>query len=288
MLAISSFVVNPEKISQRTFEASKLNPNYCQALRQMHIKLVDRILYYHESIVGSVSYACLQLVPAAFWNIVFISCHSNPLGGHLNAVRTFHRIRLRYYWPNMYSYLSHMCHSCPGCMLTNPTRAKSSKLIYNFPIKAPFLVLHIDSYQVGKKLGFEVSSHYLIACCRLCTFAVMEPVANANATMYASAIMKIILCLGCCPTCVLNKDSKFYGSATRHSTSSGSIAISLAVATTIPCWSRGLIGILTRDSELWLMSVTPIALLWKWFFFWFMRDPEVRLAAELALRCRRL
>jgi hypothetical protein len=33
-----------------------------------------------------------------------------------------------------------MCHACPGCALSNPTRGKSSELVYNFPIEAPFLV----------------------------------------------------------------------------------------------------------------------------------------------------
>ena len=111
----------------------------------------------------------------------------------------------------MYTYITKMCSACPGCALTNPTRAKSRELMYNFPIEAPFLVLHIDGYQAGKESGFEGSSHYLIACCGMCTFAVMEPVTYANATSYASAIMKIILRFGFCHTCVLDKDSKFFG-----------------------------------------------------------------------------
>ncbi len=71
------------------------------------------------------------------------------------------------------------------------------------------MVLHIDGYQAGAASGFKGSSHYLILCCGMCTFAAMEPVANANATTYAAAIMKIILHFGY--TCVLNKDSKFFG-----------------------------------------------------------------------------
>jgi hypothetical protein len=39
----------------------------------------------------------------------------------------------------------------------------------------------------------------------------MEPVANANASTYASSIMKIILRYGFCHTVVLDKDSKFFG-----------------------------------------------------------------------------
>ncbi len=102
-------------------------------------------------------------------------------------------------------------HILPRLCLAKPTRGKSKELLYNFPIKALFLVLHIDGYQAGKESGFEYSSHYLVACCGTCTFAVMELVLTANATIYASAIMKIMLRFGFCHTCVLDKDSKFYG-----------------------------------------------------------------------------
>jgi hypothetical protein len=111
----------------------------------------------------------------------------------------------------MHSYISHMCQFCPGFALTNPTRAKLSKLIYNFPNEAPFLVLHIEGYQASEELGFKGSSHYLIECCGMCTFAGMEPIVNANATMYASAIMKITLHFGFYHTCILDKDSKLFG-----------------------------------------------------------------------------
>ncbi len=104
-----------------------------------------------------------------------------------------------------------MCNACPGCALTNPTRGCSCKLIYNFPIEAPMMVLHVSGYQAGKESGFEGSTHYLIGCCGMCTFTAMEPISNANATTYASAIMKIILCYGFCHTVVLNKDSKILG-----------------------------------------------------------------------------
>jgi hypothetical protein len=60
MSAIRPFIVNPGTISQRSLEASNLNPNYRQARRQLHIKLVNKILYYHKPIVGSASYTCLQ------------------------------------------------------------------------------------------------------------------------------------------------------------------------------------------------------------------------------------
>ena len=64
----------------------------------------------------------------------------------------------------MYSYIKRMCNACPGCALANPTKSKSPKLVYNFPIKVPFLVLFIDAYLAGKHSSFNGSEVYLIAC----------------------------------------------------------------------------------------------------------------------------
>jgi hypothetical protein len=110
----------------------------------------------------------------------------------------------------MYSYIKRMCSACPGCALANPTKGRSCELVYNFPIKTPFLVLHVNAYSAGAHSGFEGSDVYLVACCGMCTFA-LKPVTGANATTFALAIMKIQLRYGFCHTVVLDKDSKFYG-----------------------------------------------------------------------------
>jgi hypothetical protein len=194
--AIIGFVQNPGTITMKNLKAAKLSATYCTALRQSQIALEDGVLVLKEPIVGSESYTHLQLVLLHFCNLVFILFHSNPLGAHLNATRTLHRIRLRFHWPGMYRYITCRCDVCPGCALTNPTRGCSCELIYTFPIKAPMMVLHVDGYQAGKESGFEGSTHYLVACCKMCTFAAMEPIANANSTTCASAIMKVILRYG--------------------------------------------------------------------------------------------
>ncbi len=209
--SVLCFVKNPGTISQCNLNKANLNANFCQALQSLHIKFENGILIYCKPIAGSESYALLQLVPTIFWNIILVAVHSNPSGSQVNVSCMLHPIRLRFCWPGMFSYIKKLCASCPGCALANPTQGKSKELLYNKPIEASFLVLHIDGYQAGKESGFEGSSHYLMACCGMCTFAAMEPVLTATAITYASAIMKILLQFGFCHTCVLDKDIKFYG-----------------------------------------------------------------------------
>jgi hypothetical protein len=189
--AIRDLILNPAKINSNALSA--INFNYCGPLRQSQIVIEDGMLIYREPMRGGSSYTRLQLVPLEFYNIIFIAFHSNAIGGHFNAYRTLHRICLQYYWPGMYSYIKRMCNACPGCALENPTKSKSSELVYNFPIEAPFLVLFVDAYSAGKHSSFDGFEVYLIACCGMTGFATMEPIYHANAKNFASAIMRIQL-----------------------------------------------------------------------------------------------
>ena len=110
----------------------------------------------------------------------------------------------------MFYEIKRMCHACPGSALANPTYGKSSKLVYNFPIEALFLVMFFDAYSAGKHSSFEGLDCYLIGCCGMCSFACMVPITRSSATTFASAIMRILLCYGICHMSVLDKYSKLF------------------------------------------------------------------------------
>jgi hypothetical protein len=206
---VCELVLNPSLICNKRL--SKVNHNYCGPLHQSQILIKDGMLILHKPICGSTLYTCLQLVPQEMYNILFIAFHTNAIGGYLNIYHTLHRLCLCFYWPAMYAYVKQMCLACPGCALFNPNCGKSSELFYNFPVEAPFLMMHFDAFAAGKPAGFKGSDVYLIDCCRTCNFACMEPVSNPSSTTFASAIMRILLQYGFCHTAVLNKDSKFFG-----------------------------------------------------------------------------
>jgi hypothetical protein len=184
------------------------------------------MLTYWEPIRGNTSYTQLQIVPKALFDIVFVAFHSNLLSGHVNAYPTFHCILLCYFWPEMYSYIKKMCSACPGCALSNLSCGKSSEHAYHFPIGAPFHVLFVDAYKAGNHSSFEGNEVYLISCCGMASFAIMEPIKHANFQNFASTIMKIQLQFGLCHTIVLDKDS--------HATSFSSIDMFSLVAITTP------------------------------------------------------
>ena len=75
----------------------------------------------------------------------------NPIGGHLNAYRTYHHHRVRQYFFGQacLMYKKNVCQFCPGCSLSNITKNKSADLVYSFPNEAPVRVLFVDIYAIG-------------------------------------------------------------------------------------------------------------------------------------------
>jgi hypothetical protein len=121
MSIICKLVLDPSKINTATLNT--VNCNFRAPLPQLLIFIENGLLFYKEPIRRGSSYTHLQLVPQEFYNILFITFHSNPIGSHMNAYRTLHRLRPWYYWPGMYLYIKQMCNACPGCALSNPTKS---------------------------------------------------------------------------------------------------------------------------------------------------------------------
>ena len=106
MVAIKRLVLNPLLISNITL--ADVNYNYRMPLRKSHICVKDNMLIFKEPIAGSTLFTRLQIVPKELYNLIFIAFHSNPIGEHLNAYFTLHRICLRFYFPNMWTYVKRM------------------------------------------------------------------------------------------------------------------------------------------------------------------------------------
>jgi hypothetical protein len=200
---------NPSLILKENLE--KIHYVYRQPLRSGMIKLHDEMLYIYEHIDFVGNHIKLQIVPSELRNVIFIAFHANPIGSHFDLYHTFHRIRLRYHWPNMYKYTSHFISNCAGCKLSNARLRKSSTIVYNFPIDEPFKIIHADVYSVGSEQAFDGEKGYMNVLDGMTGYAVSEPLlANQmNAAGFAKAIMKILLANGLAHTIIIDKDSKF-------------------------------------------------------------------------------
>jgi hypothetical protein len=181
-------------------------------LRESLLVIENDMIILREPIGdGSSSYCRLRLVPESLRTILFVAFHASPIGGHLNYVRTFRSIHLRYFWPGMFQFIKDLCLKCPGCALANRTHHPKSTLVYSFPITAPMMVLHVDSYNAGAHASFEGDKTYVVAVCGMTSFAVMEPAHSNYAKGFAAVLMHILLHFGIFHTVVLDRASAFFG-----------------------------------------------------------------------------
>ena len=184
-------IVNNPALGQLQEHVKPLPHVYRQPARQGHFSTKEGILYMKEIFQNDERYVSLRIVPASLVNIIFVAFHANPIGGHFNDYRTFHRIRQRYFWPEMFLYIRRMCRACPGCRMSNLTRRRTADLVYSFPIDAPMRVLMVDIYAAGAEFNFEGTKHYLIAACGMISFVITEDAAEENSHAFAIALMKI-------------------------------------------------------------------------------------------------
>jgi hypothetical protein len=207
---IMRLVKNPGLVSKDTL--SQLHHTLRSPIRQGLIIIEHDMLVYREPLgEGSSSFCKLRLVPESLKQLIFVAFHANPIGGHFNHVRTYRNIRLRYFWPEMYSYVKSMCSKCPACALANRTNQRAKELVYGFPITSPMMVIHADGYQAGAITTFEGDSLFLICSCGMTAFSVIEPVKTKDSKGFAAALMRVLLRFGLCHTLVLDKASAFFG-----------------------------------------------------------------------------
>jgi hypothetical protein len=125
---IRRLIENPGSICKRALN----DVHYCyrHPLRQSQLVMEDDMLIYQEPIRGSRSFTRLQVVPKALFGIIFTAFHSNPLGGHFNAYQTLHHLRLRYFWPEMYSFVKR----CALLVQVVPSRIRVVALLLSLSI----------------------------------------------------------------------------------------------------------------------------------------------------------
>jgi hypothetical protein len=139
------------------------------------------------------------------------SIEGNSQGPSQALLHSRHRIRLRYHWPHMYSYVKQNIDDCVACVLRNGGTRASSELLYAFPLSAPFLTVHAYAWVPGKTMSFDGNVGLMIVVCRMTGFAAIEPMKEMNSSSFARAVYTILLRYGLPQLVITDPDSKFKG-----------------------------------------------------------------------------
>ena len=204
-----SMLADPSSIS--TPNLTQIHSSYRAPMRQSQIKWENNRLSLYEPVANSTNTVRLTIVPVELRRHIFTAFHTNPLGGHFSLYYTVHRIRLRFHWPNMYTYIKNLIDSCVACILRNGGARASSELLYSFPLSAPFMCVHADAWVPGKTTSFDGFSGLMIVVCHTVGFAAIPPLKDMNSTSFAKAVYTILLRYGLSQMVITDPDSKFKG-----------------------------------------------------------------------------
>jgi hypothetical protein len=211
--AMWKMVENPSLID--TEKLQHIDSIYRAPMRNSQIRIIEDRLCFLEPVAHSTTTVKLIIVPADLRRHIFTSFHANPIGGHFSLYYTLHRIRLRFHWPHMYSYIKRAIGSCAGCILKNHGARPGSELLYAFPVDAPFMTIHADLWVPGKTVSFDGTTGLMVVMCHMTGFTAIEPIREANAKEFAKAIYRVQLRYGLSHLLITDPDSKFNGVFTK-------------------------------------------------------------------------
>ena len=191
----------------------QLHADYRLPLRENRIILQSGRLMLLRPVTGANRSLALLIVPSSLRSTVFSAYHAAPTTGHMDVYKTLHRLRLRFFWPTMSSFVRQAIKRCPHCILANSTQSDAASLMYSFPMSEPFYLLFADLWTPGVTRPNMPTEYWLIAMEDITGAVIPVKVGSGpHASLLAELFMRhIILRVGLCSAVCIDDDGKFKG-----------------------------------------------------------------------------
>lgn len=160
---------------------------------------------------------CQQLViPTSLRYELLVWTHDDPTGGHFGTVKTYEKLRSRYYWRKMFADVNHWCRSCCDCAMRKSPRNRHKAPLLPVPVEGPFDRVACDvmgPFPVSKSGNryVVVFSEYLTKWCEC------FPVPTTEASVIARLLVDEIFCRHGAPRTLLSdRGSNFLSSLVKE------------------------------------------------------------------------
>ena len=140
--------VNSKKVPNK---ADLLNKGYHQPFLDGKLALEGGLWYhYEEPKRARVRQLRTRVVPPMLRQMVFSACHASPMSGHTGTHKTFWRIAVRFWWPQMFKDVTELVKACAHCILANSVSRESSAYLYSYVNDSPFDIMFLDVWTPGE------------------------------------------------------------------------------------------------------------------------------------------
>ncbi|KAF9412800.1 hypothetical protein HW555_008803, partial [Spodoptera exigua] len=182
-----------------------------------HLQLTDCTLNQdnHTKMIAAGEFDWKEVVPSEFRESIIAENHSEPTGGHLGIFKTYRRLSLNYYWPNMHQDVVKFVGSCSVCL---SYKAQNHTTLGEMgrpkQCSRPFQMISIDF--VGPlPTSRKQNSYILVVTCCFSKYCHIFPVRRATADIVIKILEdSIFLVHGVPQTIFLDNGTQFISSST--------------------------------------------------------------------------
>ena len=122
----------------------KLDDTYRKTIAQNLLCINNYRLFYLDPITVSTNHICCIIVSLSLRRIIFNSMHTSPTTCYIRKYKTLYRLKLRFFWPRMRSDIQDWVRHCLNCILIYKLRRRGQEVMFSWPIRSPFVILHAD------------------------------------------------------------------------------------------------------------------------------------------------
>ena len=205
-------VFDPTLLRQQQRTDDKLRPIFealAQGKNSSTYVLIDNVL--HKTLSRRLGSAVtVPYVPTTIISQVLNAYHDSPTGGHLGVHKTWHRVRNRYFWPNMFNTIRQYIQSCTKCQQFKIERTRSKGTLQ--PIEPPSGILDLMGLDfVGPVQASSRGNKYILVCTDyLSKFAITQATPDCSAESAAKFLVeKVILQYGVPKHLITDRGSHF-------------------------------------------------------------------------------
>ena len=157
--------------------------------RQFYFRCIDEVLYHIGQVLGRTVHQLV--VPAGQRAEIMRIGHDIEWSGHLAAGKTFQRIAVSFFWPNMKKEIKEYCRTCRSCQLKRRTTCWD-----RVPISAvvrPEHVFEVMNYDlIGPFMNKSNGFAWVLTCIDQCSrWVEAVPVRNLQAKTICEALLWI-------------------------------------------------------------------------------------------------
>ena len=85
------------------------------------------------------------VIPAFLRHEILVACHDDPTAGHLSTLKTYEKVRMRYFWNGMFKDIEHWCYSCIDYAMTKVPHGKRKAPLLPIPVDGAFDRVAVDA-----------------------------------------------------------------------------------------------------------------------------------------------